>query len=188
MANEQHLKQINEAIEKHDISIWNRWRQENPDVRPDLSGSDLRRVDLKHAAFNGVLLKDANLRGTDLSNADLHGSDLNKANLIRVHFSAANLAEADFSEADLSEANLSEANLCEANFSHSLILGALLLGADLTGANLKDDVKSLCLSQIKRAKNWENAYFGREILEKLGLPVDHNEALRKGIVEKPAKE
>ena len=187
MANEQHLKQLNEAIEKHDISIWNRWRQENPDVRPDLSGSDLRRVDLKHAAFNGVLLKDANLRGTDLSNADLHGSDLNKANLIRVHFSAANLAEADFSEADLSEANLSGANLNEANFSHSLILGALFLGADLNRANLENDVKSLSLSQIKKAKNWETAYFGRRILEELGLPMNHNEALRKETVETQTK-
>ncbi|MBN2083587.1 MAG: pentapeptide repeat-containing protein [Anaerolineales bacterium] len=179
MANEQHLKRLIEAIEKHDISIWNRWRQENPVVRPDLSGSDLRRADLKHAAFDGALFRDANLRGTDFSYADLHGSDLNKANLIRTHFNAANLAEADFSEADLSEANLSEANLSEANFSHSFILGALFLGADLYRANLENDVKSLTMSQVKKAKNWETAFFGRGILEVLGLPVDHNEALRK---------
>ena len=174
MANEQHLKQINEAIDKHDISIWNRWRQENPDIRPDLSGSDLRRADLKHA----------NLRGTDLSYADLHGSDLNNANLIRAHFSAANLTEADFSEADLSEANLSEANLSEANFSHSLILGALFLGADLSRANFEDDVKSLSLSQIKKARNWEAAYLSRHILSELGLPVDHNQTLRNEAVGK----
>ena len=49
MANEQHLKLINEAIEKHDIAIWNKWRQENPDIRPDLSGADLRRADLNKA-------------------------------------------------------------------------------------------------------------------------------------------
>jgi uncharacterized protein YjbI with pentapeptide repeats len=183
MANEQHLKQLREALDKHDISIWNNWRQENPQVRPDLSGSDLRRVDLKHAAFDGVLLTDANLRGTDLSHADLHGSDLHRANLIRAHFNAANLAEADFSEADLSEANLSEANLSKANFSHSLVLGALLLGADLSSANLEDNVKSLSLSQIKKTRNWETAFFSYGILEELGLPLDHNEAMRQKTVE-----
>ena len=131
MANEQHLKQLNQAIEKHDISIWNRWRQEHPDVKPDLSGSDLRR-------------------------------------------------------ADLSEANLSEANLSKADFSRSFLLGALLLGADLNRANLEDGVKSLSLSQIKKAKNWQTAYLARGILEELGLPVDHNEILRKETVKKPS--
>ena len=94
MAQPMHLERINEAIEKHDIAIWNKWREDNPDVQPDLSGASLKRVDLKEASLYGVIFKDANLRGSDLSNADLHGSDLNKANLVRTHFSAANLAEA----------------------------------------------------------------------------------------------
>jgi hypothetical protein len=158
MANEQHLKLINEAIEKHDIAIWNKWRQENPDIRPDLSGADLRE--------------------TDLNYADLSKSDLNKANLIRTHLSAANLTEANFSEA----------NLDGANFSDALLLGALLFGADLNKANLEDNVKKLSQSQIRTAKNWETAYYCKGILEDFGLPLGHNETLRKGIEEKKAKE
>jgi uncharacterized protein YjbI with pentapeptide repeats len=184
MAHQQHLKLINEAIQKHDMTIWNRWREENPDIRPDLSGTDLRRANLKKAALQGVIFKDANLRGTDLSQADLHGSDLHKAILIRAHFSAADLTEASFSGADLSEANLSEANLKEANFSEAHLLGALLLGADLDKAKLEDNVKDLSASQIKKARNWQSAYYAKGILEDLGLPPDHNEKLRKDGVKK----
>jgi hypothetical protein len=41
MANKEHLAPLKEAIEKKDIEIWNKWRQENPDIRSDLSGADL---------------------------------------------------------------------------------------------------------------------------------------------------
>ena len=179
MAHDEHLKLINEAIKKQNIAIWNKWRQENPDIRPDLSGMDLRRANLKAAALQGVILKDANLRGTDLSWADLRGADLNRTNLIRTNLSAANLTEANFSGANLSEANLSEANLCEANLSEALLLGALLLGADLNKAKFEDNVKDLMPSQIRTAKNWETAYYSKGVLEGLGLPLDHNEKLRK---------
>jgi uncharacterized protein YjbI with pentapeptide repeats len=179
MAQDEHLKLINEAIDKHDIAIWNRWRQNHPDIRPDLSGVDLRRANLKKAALQGVDLKNANLRGTDLSSADLRGADLNRTNLVRTNFSAANLTEANFSAANLSEANLSDANLSDANLSETVLLGALFLEADLNRANLESNVKELMPSQIRTAKNWETAYFSKGILEGLGLPPDHNEKLRK---------
>jgi uncharacterized protein YjbI with pentapeptide repeats len=186
MAQEQHSKMINEAVQKHDITIWNKWRQENPDVRPDLSGMDLRRADLKNAALQGVILKDANLRGTDLSNADLSRADLHKANLVLTHLGAANLAEADFSGANLCDANLSEANLCAANFSNAVLVGALFQGADLNKANLGENVKDLSPFQIKTAKNWQYAYYTSGILESLGLPLDHNETLRREIEKQNA--
>ncbi len=187
MAQEQHLKMIHEAIERHDVSIWNNWRQEHPDIRPDLSGTDLRRADLKNAALQGVIFRDANLRGTDLSNSDLSGADLNRANLVRAHFSAANLAEANFSGANLTEANLTEAILSEAHFGEALLLGALFLGADLNRAHLEDDVRELTPSQIKAAKHWESAYYSKHILEDLGLDPDHNEKLRREMGEKTAQ-
>jgi uncharacterized protein YjbI with pentapeptide repeats len=184
MANEAHLKLLKETIEKQNIAIWNEWRQENPAVRPDLSGLDLRRVNLHKAALQGVIFTEANLRGTDLSEADLRGADLNRTNLRRTNFSAANLSEANLCGANLSEANLSEANLSEANFREALILGALLLGADLRRANLEDNVKDLMPSQIRTAKNWESAYFSKDILQSLGLPPDHNENLHNTSGEK----
>jgi uncharacterized protein YjbI with pentapeptide repeats len=188
MAQEQHLKLINEAVQKHDIAIWNKWRQENPDIRPDLSGVDLKRADLKRAALQGAILEDANLRGTDLSYANLSGAHLHKANLVLTHLGSANLAEADFSGANLCDANLSEANLCEANFSNAVLVGALFQGADLNKAKLEENIKDLSPFQIKTAKNWQSAFYSTIILERLGLPLDHNEALRKGTEEQKAKE
>ncbi|HTY64611.1 MAG TPA: pentapeptide repeat-containing protein [Acidobacteriota bacterium] len=179
MAHEQHLKMMHEAVQKHDISLWNRWRQENPDVMPDLSGMDLKRADLKKAFLRGAILRDANLRGTDLSFADLSGADLHKANLVLAHFGEANLTEANFSGANLCDADLSEANLCEANFSDAVLVGALFQGADLNKAKLEENIKDLSPFQIKTARNWENAYLSKAILEGLGLPPDHNDQLRR---------
>lgn len=184
MAQEQHLKIIREAAEKHDISIWNRWRTENPDIRPDLSGMDLKRADLRQAALQGAILRDANLRGADLSRADLRMADLNKANLVLTHLGAANLAEADFSGANLCDADLSEANLTEASFSDAVLVGALFQGADLNRAKLEENIKDLSPFQIKTAKNWESAYYSTGLLESLGLPFNHNETLRKEAEEK----
>jgi uncharacterized protein YjbI with pentapeptide repeats len=188
MAHDEHLKLINECIEKQDITIWNKWRQENPNIRPDLSGIDIRRTNLSNAALQGVILKGANLRGADLSWADLTGADLNKTNLRRTNLSAANLTEVNFSEANLSEANLSEANLRDADLSGALLLGALLLGADLTKAKLEANVREVMPSQIRIAKNWESAFYDKGILEGLGLPLDHNETLRKRLEEKKTEE
>jgi uncharacterized protein YjbI with pentapeptide repeats len=181
MAQEQHLKLISEAIQKHDIATWNKWRQEHPEIKPDLSGIDLRRADLKNAALQGVIFRDANLRGTDLSFADLSGADFNGANLVLTHLSAANLTEADFSGANLCDANFTEANLSDANFSDALLLGALLLGADLEKTSFANNVKDLSPSQIRKAKHWDHAYYSQGILESLGLPLDHNETLQKEI-------
>ena len=52
MANDEHF-----AILKQGVAAWNEWRRENPDIRPDLSGANLR----------GAKLSGANLRGADLS-------------------------------------------------------------------------------------------------------------------------
>lgn len=175
MAEEQCVKRITEAIQKHDIEIWNKWRLENPDVRPDLSGMDLKRADLKTALLRGAILKEANLRGADLSRADLRGAELQKANLVLSHLGGANLSEADLSGANLCDADLSEANLSEANFSGADLVGALLQGADLSRAKLADTVKNLSAFQIKTARNWEHALYGAEFREHLGLQLDTDE-------------
>jgi uncharacterized protein YjbI with pentapeptide repeats len=188
MAQNEHLKLMNECLQKQDINIWNRWREEHPEVKPDLSGIDLKRTNLSRAALQGAILRGANLRGTDLSSANLTGADLNGTNLRRTNLCAANLTEADFSEANLSEANLSRAILKDANLCGSLVLGALLLEADLTAANLEENVKEVMPSQVRNAKNWDAAFYDRRLLEGLGLPHDHNDQLRKRKGERKPEE
>jgi uncharacterized protein YjbI with pentapeptide repeats len=141
MANEEHL-----AILKQGVEVWNRWREENPDIRPDLRGADLRGADLGWANLGGANLGLAILGGAnlgwailcwaDLSRADLREANLRKADLRGADLSGANLSEANLSGADLREANLTLANLSGANLSGAILGGANLSGAKLGGANL----------------------------------------------------
>jgi len=146
MANTEHLKILKSGVED-----WNKWREGNENIEPDLSGvnlsganlseanlskaeisgSDLYGANLSKAKINkaeliGALLAKANLSGADLSKANLSGADLSEANLSGAYlsgadFSDAYLSETNLSEADLSEANLSGANLSMANFTYSIV-------------------------------------------------------------------
>jgi len=52
---------------------WIEWREENPDIDPDLSDTELLRgQDLRNADLIGVNLRNADLSGANLSNADLN--------------------------------------------------------------------------------------------------------------------
>ena len=67
-------------------AVWNKWRQENPGVRPDLSHSNIRikqleGVNLKGVCLRGAMLPGADLRGANLEDADLAGADLMEADL-----------------------------------------------------------------------------------------------------------
>ena len=113
MANQEHLDILEQGVE-----IWNKWRQEYPDILPDLSNAYLRKANIC-SAF---------LYSADLSRADLTGADLSRATLSRADLTGAKLIEANLSKTKLTEANLSKANLIGANFK----------SANLNGADLRD--------------------------------------------------
>ena len=71
MANPEHL-----AILSRGVSVWNAWRAENPDVRPDLN----------RAKLSGAHLQQANLTGAHLIDADLTRAYLYRADLTRANF------------------------------------------------------------------------------------------------------
>ncbi|MEE8282579.1 MAG: pentapeptide repeat-containing protein [candidate division NC10 bacterium] len=126
----------------------------------------------------GANLFGANLRGADLSEADLRG-----ANLFGVILFGADLSEADLSGANLSGAILFGANLRGADLSRANLRGANLSEADLRGANLENGVQYLTASRVKKAKNWELAFYSDDFIKKLGLKPDHNERVRKKLAE-----
>jgi uncharacterized protein YjbI with pentapeptide repeats len=151
MANQEYLDLL-----KRDTDAWNKWREQHPEIRPDLSGTHLSVANLNRAILSGANLSGANLREADLSYAtlidtDLSGADLYEAvlyeavlyeaNLSYANLSYANLSYADLSYADLSGANLSTADLSEAylstaNLSYANLSYANLSTADLSGADL----------------------------------------------------
>jgi hypothetical protein len=76
MANEEHVALLRQAVE-----VWNAWREENRDVRPDLRRANLRGANLRGANLRRANLRGANLRGANLRGANLRGANLRGANL-----------------------------------------------------------------------------------------------------------
>jgi hypothetical protein len=135
MANEEHLEILRQGVE-----VWNRWRKENPDIRPDLPKAILGGADLRRAHLFGADLRWAYLFGADLFGADLSEANLGKANLSEANLSEANLSEANLPGVDLSGADLSLADLRRANLSLADLRRANLGGADLRGADLSNAI------------------------------------------------
>jgi hypothetical protein len=131
MANEEHVKRLRQGAK-----AWNTWRRNNPTVRPDLRGADLRDANLRGAKLSRADLRDANLPRAHLSDANLRGAELHLANLIRVQLSHADLSSANLGGAILSLAYLDDANLSDAELSDARLYSADLRGANLTRANL----------------------------------------------------
>jgi uncharacterized protein YjbI with pentapeptide repeats len=144
MANDEHV-----ALLKQGVEAWNKWRGENPNVVPELSGANLSGEYLSGAAtLSGVKLSGvetyltrANLKGADLSGANLGGADLAGANLIQANLREADLSEAKLSGAKLSGADLSKATLFGADLGQLRVKftgvnEGVLVGVDLAGANL----------------------------------------------------
>ena len=109
MADNQHFELL-----MSDVDAWNRWRADNPKVKPDLAYAVLRCANLPLANLAGAQLREAdlvlaNLRGADLRHADLSGANLVGARLIGVDLTHANICGADLSTAeDLTEEQLLE--------------------------------------------------------------------------------
>ncbi len=90
MANEEHL-----AILRQGVVFWNEWRDENPDIIPNLSGN------ISHYWYE----KEADLRGIKVSRG-VYVSKARKHRLLPKNLNGANLNNANLSRADLSEADL----------------------------------------------------------------------------------
>jgi uncharacterized protein YjbI with pentapeptide repeats len=132
MANEEHLARL-----KQGVQIWNKWREENPGITPDLTDADLRvGTDLTKGNFVDADLTGANLPGAKLADADLSRAKLAGATLYQTNFSKANLTNAYLSGANLTEADLTEANLTEADLSYAHLKEVILIEANLTKAYL----------------------------------------------------
>jgi uncharacterized protein YjbI with pentapeptide repeats len=156
MANEEHLKILKQGIEK-----WNNWREENPEIIPDLSGISLAdfhhlvivnqspnavnftRGNFSKVNLSGVDFRMISRRGcysahvsfieADLSEAKLQGAKLHDAVLRGANLIAAELIRADLRRAKLQGANLSRADLSDARLPNAYLTGAILTGACVDG-------------------------------------------------------
>jgi uncharacterized protein YjbI with pentapeptide repeats len=136
MAEPNHIAQLMKGT-----AVWNKWRDENPHIRPNLRQANLGlanlvEANLRQADLSGANLKQANLWQADLSEANLKQANLWQADLSEANLKQANLWQADFSGARLLRANLVEANLGLANLSGADLWQAFIIEANLKQANL----------------------------------------------------
>jgi uncharacterized protein YjbI with pentapeptide repeats len=148
MANLEHLK-----ILKQGVSTWNKWREENPEGKIDLSnaslvGANLSRSDFGKVNLGGVNLKEADLGETLLDNANFENADLRAARLCSAFLRDANLTAANLYYADLRAADLSAARLDHADFTLVCTNGTRFGDNDLSTVKGLDTVEHLGPSTI----------------------------------------
>ncbi len=137
MADAQQLKRLLAGVEN-----WNKWREENPKFKIDLSVADLGEADVSEANLSEADLRGANLRGADLVNTGLQGACLKNARLNGANLFGAYLRGADLSDADLRRADLYSADLAQADLRGAYLVGANFNGAILSGSMLDNAVLS----------------------------------------------
>jgi Pentapeptide repeats (8 copies) len=126
MANQEQLAILHQGVE-----VWNKWRNENPDVEVNLIDANLRNVYLYRAD-----LHEARLMNTNLTSAYLAGANLRNAILLSADLLSADLDGADLEGADLTEANLDNANLHYANLTGVMLERASLIYTKIEKAKI----------------------------------------------------
>ena len=150
MAHPRHL-----AMLRRGVQVWNKWRENNPDVKPELNGVNLEHANLIGFNFYNADLAGAKLIGAKLAAASLSGAKLSGANLTDANLTNSNLTEANLTYANLTDANFTSANLTGANLAYAGIFRANFIGSILNGVNLShsrlfgSNLKGVNLSKIQ---------------------------------------
>lgn len=119
-------KTLEEILENHlhwlkqDVKGWKEMRA-NLDGA-DISNTNLRFANLKHASLNDVNFYKSNLRWTNFCNASLQHT---------------NLSYTDFRDATLNDANIFNSNLTHADFGDASLVSAYLAHSNLTKADFQ---------------------------------------------------
>ncbi len=149
MADPRHV-----AVLERGVEAWNRWRQEHPRTRPDLSGDlvpESLEADiafLTAAVVNEVASGPASVTATGADAPVLNGIDWRRADLRGARLDGAVLIEADLSRADLRNASLAGAVLTGANLRRADVRGANLAGAVLRWADLDRSLLTGCTLRL----------------------------------------
>jgi uncharacterized protein YjbI with pentapeptide repeats len=150
MVDPLHLEILNQGV-----SAWNKWREENPHIKPNLIEADLKRYhlekyNLQDVKLNGAYLDNAFLQGANLDRANLHRAQLVSANLQGARLWHAHLAWAYLQKAILQGACLISADLIRVYLSYAHLENAQLQLAELNSADLRlADLTGACLQGAK---------------------------------------
>jgi uncharacterized protein YjbI with pentapeptide repeats len=128
MANPKHVEILKQGSE-----IWNKWREDNPEVYPDINNANLKGLYLRKANLSRLFLQYA-----DLSDADLIGANISETDLWHTKLISSKLDGANLYKADLDSVNLNNASCRGTDFRHANLNFALIAHADLYKAKLQN--------------------------------------------------
>ena len=164
------LEMLMSCSGKKDITVWNDWRKEHPDVDIWLEGANIaqaKKVTPEQEVLHRAYLKSINLSRAYLKKADLRNADFNKASFFNAQMEEAKFEGAQLEEAYFEEANLKRANFLAANLKDSEIMFADLEGAVLNSAILNN--AQLHWTDIRgayfRNTHIKNSKFGQAIVD-----------------------
>jgi hypothetical protein len=118
-------------------SAWRQWREDHPEVEPDLSGAQLADVDLEDADLIDVNLSGANLRRAKLARCNLAGARLTGADVTGAPQGYAFSAALSFRRFAGAELSVKPANWSSDDNSRLTVKGIQLSGMDLRFADMK---------------------------------------------------
>lgn len=155
------LEQV--AILEQGVEVWNKWREENSDIRIDLSNACL-----SNTVLIGADLKGANFSRAIFDNADLTKADLAGSNLEYAYFDRAILKNVNLITANLEYARLYRCNLTNAKLLRAKLEMARLNESDLTRTNLSSaSLKNTGLSEVNlKEANLEDVDFIRTYFDR----------------------
>lgn len=152
--NKRHL-----AMLKKGVRAWNKWRERNPHIIPQLSGIDIYLG--KYSNLDGYNFNDANLAGFKGTVVSFDRASLRRANLEK-----ANFKESGFEEADLTGANLKQVDINSCSFDRAILRNANLSEASIKYSTLiQTDWEG---SEINRAK-FVDLNLSKAILKKVKI-------------------
>jgi uncharacterized protein YjbI with pentapeptide repeats len=137
---QQMIDEVQLSLLKSDVSVWNDWREANPDARielsyADLSGMDLTGANLSYANMTGVSLKGANLKFVNLTGALLNNANLSMIRADRAVIACAELERANLCGAWIRGADMRNSFLTFAEATNATFRNCNMEQCDFTGAN-----------------------------------------------------
>src|SRR5215216_5427941 len=133
MADLQHLE-----ILKKGVHEWNQWRENNSQIKPNLSNLNLFGMNLPSHIFARQALNeiDFNLLSEKRFAIDVEQVDFSERELGGLYSDQKNTVTVKIGSIDLTGANLRETDFRRTNLSGSILTGADLTKADLFDSNL----------------------------------------------------
>lgn len=147
MAKREHLK-----ILKQGVKIWNRWREDNPEITPDLSRTEINDLDLEGANLNS-----ANFTNSSISLCEFSHAILTEATMERTIFDTV-----EFVEADLSKSMLNVMEFAGGSLEKAILKDARILNTIFCDINLKD-------TDFSRASMMETSFINVDLSLVKGL-------------------